>query len=394
MTNNFTAKGYEKRTADAIKTSLKDWMTRKTNTFGKQTADIQNNLLDTATPMILELENIVCDLANGYAPTYANDFMWEILAQSLGLKYKDSTQSSVTLLFTGNAGDYIPSNTKVTGNFVTQDSVILGTTGTAYATAYSDTESSYPANTITDILTSVPAGVTVTNPSASIPATSATTNSELKLAAQRKLRNARISSYDYAIANLVDIGVTDRLINFKLQDVGNVGCIEAVVGGGDVDEVANVLFNSFLVPTKLVSNPSDGDATRTATATINFFNNPFEVKWTLPKQLNLDISLSLSLKDTVINALTFKENMQSLLDEEINGRRVGTPLNLALLNSFIYESITDMNIEGYKISTIKWVIKDADTGIELTFDKNDYLSAISFDIYTNLSSFSSTIYGI
>lgn len=394
MTNNFTRLGYITRTADAVKSDLKDWVGRKTTTFAKQTADIQNNLLDTATPVIMEVENLLADFANSYAPTYANDFMWEVLAQSLGLKYKDASQSSVTLLFTGNPGDYIPANTKVTGNFTTSDSVILGTTGTAYATAYSDTEGSYPANTITEILSSVPNGVTVTNPSASIEATSAMTNDELKLSAQRKLRNARISSYDYAILNLVELGVVDRLINFKLQDVNGVNCIEAVVGGGDVDEVANVLFNSFLVPTKLVSNPSDNDTSRTATATINFFNNPFEIKWTLPKEIKVQIKLTLTLKDAVINSEQFKISLQELIDEEINGRRCGTPLNKALLNSFVYEVITGMNIEGYKISTIVWEITDEATGQVMDWDKNDYLVGINFDTYTTLSSFNTTIYGV
>lgn len=395
MTSNFQAEGYTKRTASEVRTDLQNWMTANNTSYRQQNADIQNNLLDTGVVQILELENLCGDLANGYAPTYANDFMWNLLAQSLGLTYKSSTQSSVTLKFTGNAGTYIPAGTTTNGGFATQESIILGTTGEGYVNAYSDTTAEFAAGEINTITTTISTGVTVTNPSASMPAKDETSLEELKLASQRKLRNARITNCDYCKANLLQLdGTQERLIGFAIREVASQASIEVVCGGGDIDEVANVIFNSFLVPSRFVSTPSDSDTNRTITHTLSYYNSPFTVKWTLPKALNLNIELALKLQEVVINTQNFQSILQTQLENEINTRNVGTPLNKALLNDMVYDIIASLGIDTYKISTVEWTIKDADTGTELTFNENDFLSAIEFDIYTILKSLSVVTYNI
>ena len=395
MTNNFTSEGYVKRTASEVKTDLQNWMNANVKGYTSQAADIQSNLLDTSVAPILQLENVCGDFANGYAPTYANNFMWQLLAQSLGLPYKAATQSQVVLQFTGNAGTYIPAGTQTNGGFATEDSIILGTTGVGSVTAYSDTSAEYAANTITQITTTISEGVTVTNPSASIKAQDATSIDELKLAAQRKLRNSRKSNTDYCKQLLLELdGTQERMVGFAIREVAQQASIEVVCGGGDLDEVANAIFNGFLVPSRFVSQPSDNDTARTITRNITFYNSPFTVKWTLPKVLNLGVELALHLKDVVINTNNFQSLLQTQLENEINTRNVGTPLNIALLDDMVYDIIANLGIDKYKISKVEWTIKNADDASVLTFDKNNFLEAIKFDIYTILKSLSVATYNI
>lgn len=387
MTSNFTEKGFVKRSPAEIKEALSKWLIENSFGFTNQTADIQNNILDTFVPCILEMENLTADIANGYAPGYANQFMWEILAQNNGLEYKDESKSSVVLKFSGEAGTYIPANTKTNGDFVTENSVILDTTGNAYVTAYSTSDEEYQANTITEIMTSVPNGVTVTNPTSSTPAQPATTDDELKLNAQRKFRNALISNEDYCTMKLLELkGTSERLINYRITGDTNRNTIECVIGGGDVNEVANVLFNSFVKPSDFNSTPSDNDSNRTVTQRVKFFSGEFEIKWTLPKELKIAINLSLSLTSTNLSADTFKQYLEEKLSAEINSRKLGTPLNIATLNKIMYDGLVYHNVDITDVSRADWSISD-DKGKALSFDKNDMLNDVYFDVYTTLSSF-------
>lgn len=387
MTSNFTEKGFVKRSPAEIKEALSKWMIENSYGFTNQTADIQNNILDTFIPCILEMENLTADIANGYAPAYANQFMWEILAQNNGLEYKDESQSSVVLKFSGEPGTYIPANTKLNNDFVTENSVVLDTTGNAYVTAYSTSDGEYDANTITEILSSVPNGVTVTNPASATPAKPAMTADELKLNAQRKFRNALISNEDYCTMKLLELkGIDERLINYRITGDTNRNTIECVIGGGDVNEVANVLFNSFVKPSDFNSTPSDNDTNRTVTTRIKFYSGDFEIKWTLPKELKIAINLSMSLSSSNLSGDTFKQYLEEKLSEEINSRRVGTPLNIATLNKIVYDGLDYYNVDIADVSRVDWSISDGN-GKAISFDKNDMLNDIYFDVYTTLSSF-------
>lgn len=387
MTNNFTNQGYVKRTASEVKTDLANWMTANSAGYTQQTADIQNNILDTFTPCIMEVENLVADFANGYAPGYANNFMWEILAQNNGLTYKDEARASVTLLFRGKAGTFIPINTKLTGNFVTNNSIVLGTTGEGYVTATSNDEVEFNANEITEILSSVPEGVTVTNPTSSSPYKAEQTAEELKLNAQRKFRNALICNEDYCTMRLLELKGTDaRLINYRITGNDTRNTIECVIGGGDVAEVANVLFNSFVKPSDFNSQPSDNDTQRTVSYEVLFYSGKFPIKWTLPKELKLKIKLILQLSGSDISQDTFQQYLNEKIGNEINTRQLGTPLNRATLNKIVYDGILYHNTKMENVSTLNWQITD-EKDTTLTFDTNDFLSGIAFDVYTTLENF-------
>lgn len=389
MAEQFTSEGYQKKTSSELRTELSSCVTQKCPTFKQEAADIQSNIIDTGVPLLLEIQNIVGNFANSFGPAFSNNFMWEQLAQSMGLEYTDEQKASVLLKFTGKEGDFIPKNTTVTGNFKTNESLTLGSSGEGFITAYSDDESAYQAaGTITDITSTIGSGITVTNPSDSQEKIDGKTSAELKLEAQRHLRNALIGNADYTTALLLATGkIKERYVSFRWLD----GKIEPVIGGGDVNEIANCLFNGFLNPSKFISYPSGGDTNRTVSTDIWFYNSKVPIKYTLPKKLELEIGLELSIKGQTINTMQFQADALTKLTNIINSRRVGTPLAKYVLEKPIYDILAGYGIDDYKISKLEWEIYDG-SGTPVTFSSDNYLNGVEFDVYTTLKSFKSTVY--
>lgn len=386
-----TSRGWNKKTPEEIKESLISYMKEANSSFEEFAADLQNNLLDTAVPVILEIQNMLADTVNSYAPGYANDFMWELLASSLNLKYRDEVKGQVTLLFKGNEGVYIPKDTEV-GSFKTSKAVTIGTTGEAYVTAYSESEAEASANTLTTINATIDDSLTVTNPTDSIAYTPKETASQLKLRAQQKIRNPRIGGTDYALAQLKSIdGVNENLINFRFIQTAMQQGIEVIIGGGDDYEVATVLVSAFLNLERLQSAPSDDENDRRVVKTIFYYGNPLSVEWTRPKKINLSLSLELSFRELSVFKGKLQEALQARLESYINNRKVGLPLNKNALDGLLFEELEAAGIDKMYLQSSTWQAKDAVTSSSLTWDSYNYLVEFKKDCYGELKEFQLSI---
>lgn len=385
----FTNKGYIKRTAEIIKSDLLNKAQREISEFREWTADIQNNMLDTAVTLISEIENLCGDMANSYGPGYSNDFIWEQLAQSLNLTYKDESKSSVTLLFKGKAGTYIPRDLQVTGGFKTIDSAILDSSGMAYIGALSENQSIMAAGSIKEIDNSPEPDLTVTNPSDSIPYQPRETNQELKLRAQRKIRNARVGSTDYAYSKLLEIpGLKENRINFVITSTTLNKGIEPIILGSNNESIAKALFESFLDLQCIISEPSGAETQRTVNFNLLYGSNIIPIKWTTPKNLNLNIEIILSFRYMSVYSGRIEQMLDQSFKKYINERKVGMPLNQNTLNEIIYSVINDLEIPLQYLSKIEYNVTDKDTGKTMEWDTNNYLVGIEKDIYTTLTDFS------
>lgn len=390
----FTSSGYEKRTADQIKSSLVSFMKRNNATYHELSADVQNNLLDTSAATISEVENVVSALANSFGPSFQGDngFMWEQQAASMGLKYKDETKSKVTLKFTGDPGLYIPANTETKYGYKTDVSITLDSTGTGYVSASSDDESVYGAGAIDSVATKVSDTLTVTNPSATIPSQPEETNDELRIRSQRTIRSPRVGGLDYALLQLTSLeGVQERLCNFNFSQTTLKRGIEVIVGGGNSNEVANAIFKSFFDIGNIISDPSDGETDRTSKFTVNYYGSPINIVWTLPKEIKLKISVQIAFRYVNVYSGTLESQVQTRFENLLNNRKVGLPLNKNLLDSLVYEEVIKLGIDLQYLQSITYLINNADNDSPLQFDGYNYLSAIKKDVYTTLDSFSLSI---
>lgn len=384
-----TSAGWKKKTPQEIKDSLISYLKETNSSFEEFAADLQNNLLDTAVPVILEIQNMLADTVNSYAPGYANDFMWELLASSLNLKYRDEVKGQVTLLFKGNEGVYIPKDTEV-GVFKTSKAVTIGTTGEVYVTAYSESESEASANSLTTINTTIDDSLTVTNPTDAIAYTPKETVSQLKLRAQQKIRNPRIGGIDYALGELKSVkGVNDRLINFNFIQTSTQQGIEVIIGGGDDYEIATVLAGAFLNLERLQSAPSNDENDRRVVKTISYYGSPLSVEWTRPKKIDLNLELTLSFRSISVYEGRLQELLQGKLEEYINNRKVGLPLNKNALDAQLFEVLEAMEIDRMYLQESKWkakTLKGEDSELELNWDAYNYIVEFKKDCYGELKS--------
>jgi len=218
------------------------------------TANLPGSLVEdmasTAAGAVVVQDQSFVDLVNSVSPATANPSILYQLGQVYGVKQGQGSNTSVYVVFSGLAGFVIPIGFTVsdgTYQYTVQDGGIIATSGQSsplYCLATVAGSWAIPAGTVTQIVTSLPAGYTLTctNPSAGLPG----------LTAQS------IQSYQAQViqAGLVTAQGVPTFIKSQLQQVSGVqpnlisvrlvatNQWEIICGGGDPYQVANAIFNS------------------------------------------------------------------------------------------------------------------------------------------------------
>lgn len=390
-----TAQGYEKRQPSDIKDVIIKELQNAGSPFLELPADIQNNLIDSAIPIMLQFENIAAEIINGYGPDYANDYIWINLANSLGLTRKSKVKAGVELKFTGTPGTYIPKDTEV-GAFKTDESITLDSTGTALVQAYSESEVFAEAETLTDINATIADDLKVTNPESSIEALGEESIADLRQRSKTILRSSRKGGIDYALARLKAVkGVNPQLIKFRFLDYNyqvevddiavlkNVQGIEAIVGGGDANQIAGVLFDSFLETAKLISQPSNNETDRTINAIVRYYGSELPIAFTRPKNLPLKFRMTFTFRGVMVTSTSAEGIIKQPFTDFINNRQLGAPLNKNTLDMFIFSKFAEHGIDTTGFVGIKYTITKGEEAIE--FDSEGFITEIKHDCYLTLA---------
>lgn len=228
------------------------------------TADLPGSLVEdmasTATGAVVLLDQAQVDSINSLTPFGANPFTAIALGQiylGQGSTASPQTNTSVFVEFTGTVGFVIPPGFIVsdgTFQYTVQDGGIVATGGVSpliFCLALLTGSWAVPANGVTQIVTSVPSGVTltVTNPSPGTPGGPAETTAQY---AARVLQAGLVASTgmpNYLRTKLEAVlGVQPRLISIRAQSGGGW---EIIVGGsGDPYSIGGaILFGLFDVST-------------------------------------------------------------------------------------------------------------------------------------------------
>lgn len=248
------------------------------------TANLPGSLIEdissTDTGAALVCDSAVTELINSITPYGANLF----LLQQLGNIYLgqqnggqgSATTTSVFEVFNGPAGFVIAKGFAVsdgTFQYTVQDGGIIGASGQStplFCLAVLSGSWAVPQNTVTQLITSVPTGITltVTNPAAGLPGAGA----ESEEAYRARILQAGIVSAQgmatYLKTLLLQVqGVQPNLVSVIQQVTGGW---EVVCGGGDPYQIAYAIYTalfdiSTLVGSQLVvdgiSNANPGVAT-------------------------------------------------------------------------------------------------------------------------------------
>lgn len=390
-----TKEGYRKRSPEEIKEDIENTIQGEGSSFLRLPADVQNNLIDTAVPVIMQFENIAAEILNSYGLDYANDSIWLNIAKSVGLVRKGPVKSQVELKFTGVSGTFIPQGTRV-GAFETSKAVTLDSSGVAFVLATSEDYASAPAETLTKIDAQLGADLKVINPEAAIAAQPEETMAQLRERTKIMFKSAHKGGLEYATAQLKGLpGVDPRLVKFRWVDYSyttiekgltllkKVTGIEAVVGGGDAHQIAGTLFASFLETSKFLSLPSNKESQRTVNTFVRYHDIDREIVFTRPKNLDLGFKIDLSFFDKAISSSAAEGIIKEAFTNFINTYPLGDRLNKAALESLIYTKFKEYGIGSNNLVNIKFEILNKE-GEAQEFDENGFLKNVKHDCYLTL----------
>jgi len=218
------------------------------------TADLPGSLVEdmasTAAGAVVVQDQAFVDLVNSISPSTANPSILYQLGQVYGVEQGQGSNTSVYVVFSGLAGFVIPIGFTVsdgTYQYTVQDGGIIGTSGQSpalYCLATVAGSWAIPAGTVTQIVTSVPSGYTLTctNPSAGLPGLAAQSISDYQAQVMQAGMVTAQGVPTFIKAQLSQVsGVQPRLISVRNVATNQW---EIICGGGDPYQVANAIFNS------------------------------------------------------------------------------------------------------------------------------------------------------
>jgi len=218
------------------------------------TANLPGSLVEdmasTAAGAAVIQDQAYVDLINSISPYTANAFLLYQLGAVYGVERGIGANTSVYVTFIGDAGFVIPVGFTVsdgTHQYTVQDGGIIGTSGQSaalYCLAVQQGSWAVPVGTVTQVVTSIPSGITVTctNQVTGVPGQAAQTLQAYQ-AQVIQAGQAVCQGTPTLLKTLLGriSGVQQRLIAIKAS--GDLYTI--IVGGGDPYEVANAIFKGL-----------------------------------------------------------------------------------------------------------------------------------------------------
>jgi hypothetical protein len=218
------------------------------------------DLASTAAGALVVQDQAYVDLVNSVSPVTANPSILYQLGQVYGVQQGLGANTSVYVTFTGLAGFVIPVGFTVsdgTYQYTVQDGGIIETGGQSaalYCLATTAGSWAVPVNTVTQIITSVPAGYTLTctNLTAGVPG-SATQSLQSYQAQVIQAGNATAQGMPTFLKTQLQrvSGVQGHLIAVR-----NVGANQwqVICGGGDPYAVGNAIFTGLFDIANLIGS--------------------------------------------------------------------------------------------------------------------------------------------
>lgn len=206
-----------------------------------------DDISGTDVGALVAIDQARVDAVNSVTPLGANAFLLAQLGAQFGIPQGVGANGSVFVQFSGPAG-YVFQPGFLVGDganqYALQDGGVIQTGGTTpllFAVATNSGTFAIPANTVTQLVTSVPSTytITVTNPQAGTPATSTESVQDYRSRVLMAGQTTSTGTPAYLKTLLYKItGVQQRLVS--INQLG--GGWQVVCGGGDSYAVANAIL--------------------------------------------------------------------------------------------------------------------------------------------------------
>lgn len=326
-----TKNGLLPQTALALRAEL---LTEVAATNPGYTANLPGSLIEdissTDVAALAICDSARVELVNSISPYGANEFLLNQLGQIYGVQRGEATNTSVYVVFSGTPGFVIVKGFTVSDGshqYVVQEGGIISSTGdtTLFCVATAEGIWAIPANTVNQIITSVPSSITlaVNNPSAG---TESQAEEGLDSYRSRVLQSGMAiaqgmpSLLKTLLANIP--GVQSRLISVRQLS----GEWEIICGGGDPYQVAYAIYTALFNISDLTGSVTTD---RNITVTINDYPDQYTIVFVNPPVQNVGINVTWNTTATnIISDDTIKSLGTEALVNYVNGLAVGYAINI------------------------------------------------------------------
>lgn len=326
------------------------------------TANLPGTLIEdlssTVTAAAVQIDQARVDAVNSLVEPTMSPYVLNQLGQAEGIPQGQATNTSAYVVFSGPAGYLIVPGFLVsdgTHQYAVQDGGTIGSSGSSsplYVVATQPGIWTPGANTITQIVTSVPSGytLTVTNPNSGTPGSSPQSVASYRA----QIMQARISTVQGTASTIRTLvgqvaGVNPRLISV-LQASGDW---EVIVGGGDPYEVAGAIYQGILDLGSIVGSQT---TSRNVTVTITSPPNSYNVTFVSPP--NQVVTLTATWNTTLVNftgGQQVNQLAQPALTSYLNSIQVGQPINL-LEATAVFQNAVSSVLDSTSLSTLDFTV--------------------------------------
>lgn len=330
------------------------------------TADLPGSLIEdmssTATGALVVQEQAAVDLVNSISPLTANEFILKQLGLVYGVRPGLGSNTSVFVTFSGTPGFVVNIGFLVsdgTHQYVTIDPAIIsgpgpvGSSQPTFCVAVDAGTWPIPANTVTQIVSSVPEGFTllVNNTATGVPGGDPQTLGEYQaqvIQAGQAVSTGIGTLVKTALQNVG--GVQARLISFRQTGGG----WQVIVGGGDPYQVANAIYQSMFNILDLVGAATLGS---TETIAISDFPDTYQIVYVVPAQETVGVVCTWQTVATAnfVSPAIVTALAQPALVAYINSIAVGQPISLLILRDAFIQAVKD-SIPESAISVLSFVV--------------------------------------
>lgn len=393
--------GYKPRTLDEIRESV----LTDIKSIEPELADLPNSLVDNLVNvgciLLKQNESLVRYLFNGISLNSVCDEFFDVVAQDYNMTRHPDSKAYVDIKVTGTPGYIIASNTKFKNtdnkvNFYNTKAVVINSLGEAIFTALSDNSNEdIKLINIGDINSPViPDDNIKTVSNINVPTLMKEFESlySFKERVQQRIRTPIQGSRESLLSALTSIkGVDPRQINVIVgeQKIKNVtyNSIEAIVGGGDNADIATILHKySSLNPRVLVSNPSKNENERTVTQSLQQSGSSFNIVFTRPKILKLELTLKPKFTGIVTNNQQIETATQAAFEELFGTISIQEKINKTLILQTFINKIKDYGYTDSNIVSVDFDYKvDTKTG---SLDGNGFMTEQEKDTLFQLVKYS------
>ncbi|MCA1920980.1 baseplate J/gp47 family protein [Buttiauxella noackiae] len=324
-------------------------------------AGLITDLASTATGALALIDSAMVDTINAVSPYGANEPMLMQLGNTYGVTQGVGYNTSVNVVFMGNAGFVIPKGFTVSdGNYqyAVQNNTVVpagGQTDPVYCLATTSGTWAVPEGTVTQIITSVPGTIrlTCTNITAGLPGTDKQPLSSYR-AQVMQAGMVTVQGVPTFLRTLLQKvpGVQSNLISYRNV---STGVWALVVGGGDPYQIGLAVYNAIPDISVLTGDvtESGGHKPDSITTTITDYPDSYEVPIVRPTSQMATVILTWNtmVADQLDPDSVYAATSTAIVDF-INGIAIGEPVNTYQLETLFLTALTPL-INPAQVSLIE-----------------------------------------